>query len=123
LRNALLLSVMADITKIHPSKQPRRPHFIPDWADKKGLSQAELGREIGADKSVVSRWYSGSSPTAEWQSKLSEFFEIEPEALFRHPDDDWIRRFFEGRARDEIERAKKMLEMAFPAPKRGKSAG
>lgn len=113
---------MADITKIHPSKQPRRPHFVPEWTERKGLSQAELGREIGADKSVVSRWFSGSTPSEEWQTKLAAFFEIEREALFRHPDDDWIRRFFEGRARDEIERAKKMLEMAFPREKRGKSA-
>jgi len=105
---------MTDITKIHPSKQPRRPHFIAEWAEKKGLNQAELGREIGADKSVVSRWYSGSSPTEEWQNKLASFFEIDREALFRHPEDDWIRRFFEGRAIEEIERAKRMLEMAFP---------
>jgi transcriptional regulator with XRE-family HTH domain len=114
---------MADITKIHPSKQPRRPHFIPDWAEKKGLSQADLAREIEVDKSLVSRWFSGSTPNEESQEKLAAFFEIDREALFRHPDDDWIRRFFEGRARDEIERAKKMLEMAFPRERRGKSAG
>jgi hypothetical protein len=38
---------------IHASKQPRRPHYIPEWAEKRGLTQAGLSRELGADKSTA----------------------------------------------------------------------
>lgn len=59
------------ITRIHKGKQPRRPHFIQEWAEKRGLSNTDLAREIGADKSVISRWYSGTSPSVEYQEKLA----------------------------------------------------
>lgn len=105
---------MEKIVHIHNGKQPRRPHYIPAWAEARGLSQAELVRQLGADKSVVSRWFSGSTPQLEWQEKLAALFETEPESLFRHPDDDWLSRFFAGRRRDEIDRIKATLEAAFP---------
>lgn len=110
---------MNPVTRIHASKQPRRPHFIVEWAEKRDLKQADLSRELGADKSTVSRWYSGATPGEDWQEKLAAFFEIEREALFRHPDDDWIARFFRNRSEDEIERMKKLLESVFPPPRDG----
>ena len=105
---------MPDMPKIHSAKTPRRPHFIEEWAQKRNLTQADLARELGADKSIVSRWYSGTSPGVEWQAKLAALFHCEPEALFRHPDDDWLKRFFEGRTQDEIEHIKRSLEVIFP---------
>lgn len=105
---------MAQIETIHASKQPRRPHFIREWAEKRGLEQADLVRDLGADKGVVSRWYSGSSPGVDWQEKLAAYFGCTPDALFRHPDDDWMAKFFAGRKREEIDRIKHMLEVAFP---------
>lgn len=114
---------MGKITKIHKSKQPRRPHFIPEWAEARGLkNQAELARELDADKSVVSRWYSGGSPNVEWQEKLAALFHCEPESLFRHPDDDWLSKFFIDRSREDVEKMKKMLELAFPK-KGGEKSG
>lgn len=107
------------VTRIHKGKQPRRPHFIPEWAEARRLKPADLARELGADKSVVSRWYNGASPGAEWQDKLAALFHCERDALFRHPDDDWLSRFFRGRAADEIERIKATLEAAFPRSKPG----
>jgi transcriptional regulator with XRE-family HTH domain len=107
---------MSNTLTIHPSKQPRRPHHIEDWAKKRGLSQSELADAIGADKGQVSRWYSGSSPSERWQKKLAAFFHCEPEALFRHPDDDWTARFLDGRSPEEIERIKDTLKIAFPPP-------
>ncbi len=101
-------------TSIHKSKQPRRPHFIQEWAELRSLSQADLARELDADKSVISRWYSGTTPGVEYQEKLAALFHCDPEALFRHPDDDWLSRFFTNRSRDEVERMKAMLEAAFP---------
>lgn len=105
---------MADVTKIYASRQPRRPHHIEDWAELRHLTQADIVREIGADKSVVSRWFGGSTPSAEWQEKLAALFHTTSEGLFRHPDDDWLSRFFQGREREEIERIKATLEAAFP---------
>jgi transcriptional regulator with XRE-family HTH domain len=78
------------------------------------MKQADLARELGVDKSVVSRWYHGTSPGTEWQAKLAALFHCEEESLFRHPDDDWMARFFRNRKREEIERMKQMLELAFP---------
>ena len=95
-------------------KQPRRPHYIPEWAEARNMKQADLARELGVDKSVVSRWYHGTSPGTEWQAKLAALFHCEEESLFRHPDDDWMARFFRNRKREEIERMKQMLELAFP---------
>ncbi|MGB3387467.1 MAG: helix-turn-helix transcriptional regulator [Pseudaminobacter sp.] len=102
------------ITRIHKGKQPRRPHFIQEWAEKRGLSNTDLAREIGADKSVISRWYSGTSPSVEYQEKLAALFGCDRESLFRHPDDDWLVRFFRDRSIEELQRMKQMLEAAFP---------
>jgi transcriptional regulator with XRE-family HTH domain len=106
---------MGSVTKLNRTKQLRRPHHIVDWAEKRALTQAEIANEIGADKSVVSRWFGGATPSEEYQEKLAALFGADdPEAIFRHPDDDWLRRFFEGLDQDEIDRAKRMLEAAFP---------
>lgn len=105
---------MAKEPRIHILKQPRRPHFIKEWAERRQLSQADLARELGADKSLVSRWFSGSTPGVEWQERLAALFHCEPDALFRHPNDDWIRRFFEGRSDEEIEHIRKSMEVTFP---------
>lgn len=111
---------MSEITHIHKSKQPNRPHFIEEWAETRGYkTQSELAAALEADKSVISRWYRGSTPSLEWQEKLSACFQIERESLFRHPDDDWLSRFFRNRSREELERMKTMLEAAFPVPRDG----
>lgn len=105
---------MVKVPQIHASKQPRRPHFIKEWAERRNLAQADLARELGADKSIVSRWFNGSTPGIEWQEKLAALFHCEPDAIFRHPNDDWIKRFFDGRSEEEIEHIKKSLEVTFP---------
>lgn len=104
------------VIDIHRSKQPKRPHFIPEWAERRGFeTQADLAEALDADKSVVSRWYSGTSPSEEWQEKLAALFHCEArDGIFRHPDDDWIAKFFRDRSSDELQRMKQMLEAAFP---------
>ena len=104
------------IARIHRGKQPKRPHFIQEWAERRGYdTQAELVEALGADKSVVSRWYDGASPGEEWQKKLVALFHCEePDGIFRHPDEDWLARFFRKRSADEAQRARAMLEAAFP---------
>lgn len=105
---------MAKPTQIYPNRQPRRPHHIKDWADARGLTQADLSRELGADKSLISRWFAGTTPGVEYQERLAALFQTDPESLFRHPDDDWVTKFFADRERDEVERIKSTLETAFP---------
>jgi len=103
------------VTRIHKGKQPRRPHFLKEWMEARGnIKAADLAREINADKSLVSRWLDGSTPGVEYQEKLAAFFHCEPESIFRHPDDDWLTRFFRDRDREEIDRIKSSMEMAFP---------
>ncbi len=97
-----------------PSKQPYRPHHIKEWAEKRGLSQTGLSIAVGADRGLVSRWFSGSSPSRKWQEKLAAFFGCEPEALFRDPDEDWLVHFFRGRSGEERARIKDTLKIAFP---------
>lgn len=104
----------SQFTAIHASKQPRRPHYIADWMERRNIKPIELAREIGADKGLVSRWLDGTSPGKDWQEKLGEFFGCGPAGIFRHPDEDWMKRFFEGRRQDEVERIKQTLETAFP---------
>jgi transcriptional regulator with XRE-family HTH domain len=107
-------ATMMAIDKIHEKKQPRRPHYLREWMDAKGLRAVDLSEELNLDKSLISRWLKGSTPTAENQKILASFFGCEPEGLFRHPDDDWLGRFLRDRPRDEIERIKQTLEAAFP---------
>jgi hypothetical protein len=111
---SVAINATVAVARIHRGKTPRRPHFIPEWAETRGLKPADLARELGADKSVVSRWYHGASPSQEWQAGLAALFACEPDALFRHPDDDWLSRFLQGRQLDEIQRIKATLEAAFP---------
>ena len=105
---------MAKVERIHKGKQPKRPHHLADWMAYKGVTAADITRETGIDKSSISRWLDGTTPGEENQERLAAFFHCERESLFRHPDDDWLARFFKGRAKEEVERAKALLEAAFP---------
>lgn len=105
---------MAQLHRIHPSKTPRRLHFIPEWAEKRGLSQADLVREVAADKATVSRWFSGALPSEKYLEPLAALFETEVSGLFRHPDDDWLARFLQARSGEERDRIRAVLDNAFP---------
>lgn len=71
------------------------------------------------DKSQVYRWLKGQMPQPAQQKRIADAIEQEPEDLLRHPLDDWIARFFSDRSTDEKERAKQMLEAAFPSRRSG----
>lgn len=121
-----MLEAIADALACHPGdlvshdpiqkdKQPTRPHHIADWAELRRMSQADLAEALGADKSVISRWFSGSTPSTKWQQALADVLRCgAPEALFRHPNDDWLSQFLRGRTQPEVERIKATLETAFP---------
>jgi transcriptional regulator with XRE-family HTH domain len=115
LRNRVSVCGMSDaIPTIHKSKQPRRPHYVREWAEKRGLRPVDLATELGVDKSLVTRWYQGSTPNEESLSKLGALFGVEPESLFRDPDEDWLARLLRGRDREEIQRIITTIETAFP---------
>jgi transcriptional regulator with XRE-family HTH domain len=104
---------MNNVTTIHGSKEARRIHFIVEWAEKRQLSQADIVREIGADKSLVSRWFSGTTPGKEWRPRLEALFNTDEGGLFRHPDDDWLSKFFRDKSDEDKRKAVELLEMFF----------
>lgn len=99
-----------------PKRQVARPHHIRAWAELHGMNQAALAEKLGADKSLVSRWFKGTSPGPLWQKKIADLFGIKPEHIFRHPDDVWFSQFKEGRSPEEMQRIRRMLEEGFPRP-------
>lgn len=105
---------MAKVTKIHQGKEPFRRHFIEEWAALRNLTRADVARELGVDKSQTTRWFQGQLPQRHWQERIAALFEIAPEALLRHPDEDWLARMFEGRRADERERMKQAIELTWP---------
>jgi hypothetical protein len=108
------------LPEIYAKRQPKRPHYLRDWIERRGFrTDTEFAEAIGADKSVVSRWLDEDDPTTpgkDWQVKLGTFFgdEDDPADIFRHPDDDWFAKFFRTRSEDQIRRAREMLEIGFP---------
>lgn len=89
-------------------------HYIEEWTAARGLNQVDIVKGLDVDKSTVSRWFSGVLPQAQYLEALAEFFGIEPTALFHHPEDDWLVRFFAERQDEERARIKATLEAAFP---------
>jgi transcriptional regulator with XRE-family HTH domain len=105
---------MRKITKIHANKLPKRIHFIAEWLEHRGMSQADLVEHLGVNKGTVSKWCSGDLPSEENLVNIATVLNVDVPTLFRHPDDDWIARFFEGRNKEERKRMIDTLSIAFP---------
>ena len=101
---------MAPTDRIHQSKTPHRKHFIPEWADARGLKQKDIVAALGADKSTVARWFNGQMPQDKWLEPLCGLLGTDTGGLFRHPDDDWLSRLFAGRSKEEMDKIKQSLE-------------
>jgi transcriptional regulator with XRE-family HTH domain len=104
---------MSNVTKIHADKTPTRIHFIPEWAEKRHLAQADIVREIGVDKGLVSRWYKGTLPKPDYLERLAALFSTDVSGLFRHPDDDWLAKYFVDKSEEQREKAIRMLKLLF----------
>jgi transcriptional regulator with XRE-family HTH domain len=104
---------------IHSPRAPNHRHSIVEWADHRGLRQADICAELGVDKGTVSRWFSGTIPSDQWIMRLAEMLGTTRDGLFRDPHDDWFVQFFRDRSDEERERARVMLEAAFPIKKAG----
>lgn len=110
--------MMSNTIQIHSDKEPIRNHFIVEWAEKRGFSQADIVRQIGVDKSLVSRWFRGTNPKQDYLEKLAALFETDVHGLYRHPDDDWLAKFFMEKTEEQKERAIEMLKIMFAEQKR-----
>ncbi|AXS42408.1 XRE family transcriptional regulator [Breoghania sp. L-A4] len=102
--------------RIHTNKSSRRVHYIAEWAEKRGMRQSDIARDLEVERSTVKRWFDGAVPTKQDHlERLSELLGTDDiSALFRHPDDDWIARFLRDRSEDELDRIIQTLKAAFP---------
>ena len=105
---------MSNVSTIHGNKTPKRIHFIPEWAEKRGMKQVDIVRALGVDKGLVSRWFDGTVPKPEYLEQLRELFDAEEVgSLFRHPDDDWLAKLFRDKTEEQKELAIDMLKVLF----------
>lgn len=105
---------MNNIKEMHAVDSLERFHFIPEWAKKKRMKQADIVRSTGADKGVVSRWFNeGVVPKDEYLVKLAATFGTDVSGIFRHPDEERISRLLRGRSAADRQKAIEMLELLF----------
>lgn len=100
---------MAQVTKIHGGKTPVRIHFIREWAIHRNVKQTDIVRNIDVDKSTVSRWFKGTLPKEDHLIALAGYLETEVPSLFRHPDDDWLAKYFRDKSEEQKEQAIRVL--------------
>ena len=115
---------MSDIPRIHASKQPVRRHYLAEWLEVRRMKPMDLLEALNdpdrlsdlafIDKSQVYRWLKGQMPQPAQQVRIAKALEMEPDELLRPPVDDWLAKFFADRTEEEKERARRMLEAAFP---------
>lgn len=93
----------------------KRRHYIAEWAEKAGRSQADIVRATGADKGSVSGWFNKDTiPSERYLKPLADFLGA-PEvlSLFRHPDDDWLAKMFRDKTDEQRDAAVQMLKIFF----------
>lgn len=112
---------MKRITQIHGRKKPIRRHFLAEWLEARNMEPMDLvnalnesGQYEYLDKTQVYRWLRGTLPQPENQRRIEAELRIEENALLRHPDQDWLAEFFAGRQKEETERIKQAMELAWP---------
>lgn len=93
---------------------PERIHFILEWARKKKLTQADICRETGADKGLVSRWFTqGIVPNTEYRQTLAQLFGTDVHGLFVHPDDYELIKLFRDKTDAQKAQAIDLLKVLF----------
>lgn len=66
-----------------PKRQKR--HFIAEWMQATGRTNADMIAATGADKSNVSRWKDGTEPSTEYLEKLAGLFDTTVAGLYAPP--------------------------------------
>lgn len=121
---------MPRTTRIHKGKATTfRRHFLREWLEERGMEPMDLVHALNEsepdhfiDKTQIYRWLRGQLPHAKTQVRIAaalsltdpETGEPTPERLMHHPAHDWIARKFQGRDMEEIERIRRMVDIAFP---------
>lgn len=116
---------MSEPTRIHQGKEPVRRHFLKEWLDERNMSPMDLLAALNdedrsldlppIDKSQVYRWIKGQLPQEAMQVRIAAALNLdEPEDLQRSPEDDWLAKMFKAMTAEEKDRARKLLEAAFP---------
>lgn len=99
--------------KVNQPASREKIHFIEEWSERRGLKRADIARELGADPSLVSRWFAGNIPSEKWLQPLADLLQVDRSSLFRDPDDDWIARLFRDKTEQQKEAAIEMLRIFF----------
>lgn len=72
-------------TRIGP-RRPRRT-YLAEWRENRGLTQQQLGDRLGVTDVTVSRWETGRALlNTNVLAAISEALSIEPQDMYRHPD-------------------------------------
>lgn len=91
-----------------------RLHFMPEWAELRGMSQTEIAESLEINKSTVSKWFNGALPSEANLPRIAAMFGVEVDELFRMPEDNWLANFLRGRSAEERDRIRRTLMAAFP---------
>ncbi len=91
-------------------------HYIGEWMDHRDKSVADMVEALDlSTPSQVYRWLKGQKPQNDMLIRIAAYLEAEPpEALLRHPLDDWMTKFFRGRSEAEAKAIIELLERAYP---------
>jgi len=115
--------------QIHRGKPTFRRHYLREWLEEREmepmdlvnvLNEAEPERPL--DKTHVYRWLRGTLPHIETQIRIAAALELRdpetgepnPELMMTHPAQVWIARKVQGRPKEDVERLRQMIELAFP---------
>jgi transcriptional regulator with XRE-family HTH domain len=103
-----------------PSKPPEvKTHYIGEWMEHRGIKVPDMVEALDTSPSQVYRWLKGQKPQDDTFLQIAALLEADPpEALLRHPLDDWMTKFFRDRSAEEAKAIKELLERAYP-PKTG----
>lgn len=104
-----------------PSKPPEvKAHYIAEWMEHREVSVADVVEALELSvPSQVYRWLKGQRPQDETLIRLASLLRADPpEALLRHPLDDWMTKFLRNRSEAEARAIIELLERAYP-PKTG----
>lgn len=74
------------VTRIHGSKPPRL--YLQEWMKHRGLNQVDLANrlEVGSIGTISKKLAKPEKLTVEWLAKFAWALDVEPDRLYRHPD-------------------------------------
>ena len=98
---------MAD--RIYPKR--KRLVFLAEWRLKGGLTQQQLADRLNTSDVTVSRWETKKRrPSDDAREAIAEALGIEPEDLFRHPDQPSADALLRGQPPEVVEQAIRLIQ-------------